>query len=224
MGEVNHEYSWDSSKLDYFPKRRKWGGSLKSKGGGGGGGVETLNFIFCWSPELSHLSPHIFPRMAEQQPRWQVLCHQPPDYFLEKGSHTASRMGPVVNSPGYLGQEQTLSDCSHQEADNRFSFFCNLHFYTFKCENHALLSGGPNSGCGPDSALGCSLLTPVLEDADNPQNTKAQVAAGYARWGSRGHGPSTNSVTSSWTPGCLQQLVFAFFLVVVAAVVFFWYV
>lgn len=41
-----------------------------------GRGNETL------SSEFSHLSPHSFTRMAEQQPSWEVL-YQPLAYFLD---------------------------------------------------------------------------------------------------------------------------------------------
>lgn len=160
MGELNYEDSWDSSKLDYFPKRRKWGRSFKAKG------IQSLGrkpYTSFSSPEFSPLSPHIFTRMAEPQPIWQVLRH-PPQLFPRRGVEYRYQNGPSGKYSRLPGSRANIEQLFLLKADIHFSFSI-AHFI---CKNVRIILC---LYCGPDSD-GLARLTPglqfesVLEDAD----------------------------------------------------------
>lgn len=114
---------------------------------------ETLHFLskpWVWS-SLHTSSPE-----GLSSSQVGKFCAIRPDYFPEEGSNTDSRMGPVANIPGSLGQEQTLSNCSYWRLILIFLSFSIAHFI---CKNVRIILClyCPDSGGWPDLPLGYSL-------------------------------------------------------------------
>ena len=118
---LTYRISWISNVKSllcgYFPKRRKWGRSLKAEG------IESLGrkpYTSFSSPEFGPLSPHIFTRMAEQQPSWEVLCH-PPRLFPR------TQNGPSGKYSRLPGSRTNIEQLFLPKADIHFSFNCTFY-------------------------------------------------------------------------------------------------